>query len=79
MKTNPKALIAALEVVRETMTPWLTAGGRLPVPQGPKTKELKSAQGKGGAKHKIKIGDKMYTYNGTGDTADLKNYTEVPK
>jgi hypothetical protein len=27
--------------------------------------------------HKIKIGNKFYTYNGTGDTADLKNYTEV--
>ena len=31
----------------------------------------------GGAKHKIKIGNKFYTYNGTGDTADIKNYTEV--
>jgi hypothetical protein len=29
--------------------------------------------------NKIKIGDKYYTYNGTGDTADLKNYTEVKK
>ena len=33
-----------------------------------------SAQGN---KHKIKIGNKYYTYNGTGDTSDLKNYTEV--
>lgn len=31
----------------------------------------------GAPKHKIKIGKKFYTYNGTGDTADLKNYTEV--
>jgi hypothetical protein len=30
-------------------------------------------------KHKIKLGNKYYTYNGTGDTADLKNYTEVAK
>jgi hypothetical protein len=28
-------------------------------------------------KHKIKIGNKFYTYNGSGDTANLKNYTEV--
>jgi hypothetical protein len=31
MKTNPEALRGALELIRETMTPWLTAGGRLPV------------------------------------------------
>ena len=30
-----------------------------------------------GNKHKIKIGNKYYTYNGAGDTSDLKNYTEV--
>lgn len=29
--------------------------------------------------HVIKIGDKTYQYNGSGDTADLKNYTEVKK
>jgi hypothetical protein len=34
LKTNPAALTAALNVIEETMTPWLTAGGRLP---GPKT------------------------------------------
>ncbi len=33
MKTNPKALRAALQVIRETMTPWVTAGGRLPAPR----------------------------------------------
>lgn len=33
--------------------------------------------GAAGGKHKIKIGNKFYVYNGTGDTADLKNYTEV--
>ena len=38
-----------------------------------------AAAGGGAPKHKIKIGNKFYTYNGTGDTADLKNYTEVPK
>jgi hypothetical protein len=35
--------------------------------------------GGAGAKHKIKIGNKFYTYNGTGDTSDIKSYTEVPK
>ena len=27
--------------------------------------------------HTIRIGDKLYHYNGSGDTSDLKNYTEV--
>jgi hypothetical protein len=30
----------------------------------------------GGGGHIIQIGDKRYQYNGSGDTADLKNYTE---
>ena len=33
MKTNPGALSAALDVVKETMEPWATAGGRLPGPR----------------------------------------------
>ena len=33
LKTNPDALTAALNVIEETMTPWLTAGGRLPGPK----------------------------------------------
>ena len=41
LKTNPKALKAALEQARQTMQPWATAGGRLPAP--------KAAQGGGGA------------------------------
>ena len=32
-----------------------------------------------GTGHVIAVGDKHYQYNGTGDTADLKNYTEVKK
>jgi hypothetical protein len=32
MKTNPAALSAALDVVKETMAPFATAGGRLPAP-----------------------------------------------
>jgi hypothetical protein len=32
-KTNPAALKAALDVIRETMAPWATAGGRLPAPR----------------------------------------------
>ena len=34
-KTNPAALKSALEVIRETMTPWATAAGRLPGPRVP--------------------------------------------
>jgi hypothetical protein len=33
MKTNPKALAAALQVIKETMQPWTTANGRLPAPR----------------------------------------------
>ena len=33
MKTNPAALSGALDVVKETMAPWATAGGRLPEPR----------------------------------------------
>jgi hypothetical protein len=33
LKTNPAALKAALDVVKETMGLWLTAGGRLPAPK----------------------------------------------
>ena len=32
-KTNPAALRAALEVMRETVTPWITDVGRLPAPR----------------------------------------------
>jgi hypothetical protein len=46
-KNNPAALRAALGVMRETMTPWLTAGGRLPGRTG---------QG-GGAPGTHKVGD----------------------
>lgn len=31
----------------------------------------------GGGGHQIKIGNELYTYNGSGDTADLKNYTKA--
>jgi hypothetical protein len=44
MKTNPKALAAALQVIKETMQPWTTANGRLPAPR--------ATQG-GGGKHKV--------------------------
>lgn len=43
------------------------------------SKSPTSTDGGEAKKHKIKIGDKTYTYNGTGDTADIKNYTEVKK
>lgn len=33
----------------------------------------------GGGGHVIEIGGKHYRYKGTGDTADLKNYTEIPR
>jgi hypothetical protein len=48
-------------------TPFLGVDTGAPPPQG----------GGGGNKHRIKIGNKLYIYNGTGDTSDLKNYTEV--
>jgi hypothetical protein len=44
MKTNPAALSSALDVVKETMTPWLTANGRLTNPRSG------SGNGKSGGK-----------------------------
>ena len=35
MKTNPAALTAALGVIKETMQPWVTAGGRMVNPRAP--------------------------------------------
>jgi hypothetical protein len=55
LKTNPKALKAALEQARQTMQPWATAGGRLPAPR--------AAQGGGGGAQKYKVGD-SFTQNG---------------
>jgi hypothetical protein len=43
-----------------------------PVPGG----EAKPAAAASGA-HRIKVGNKLYDYKGSGDTADLNNYTEV--
>lgn len=54
-RTNPAALRAALGVIRETMTPWLTAGGRLP---GPRTAEAGPAAPKGTVT--LKAGGKTY-------------------
>jgi hypothetical protein len=34
MKTNPAALSGALDVLKESMQPWVTAGGRLPARAG---------------------------------------------
>jgi hypothetical protein len=42
LKTNPAALKAALEQARTTMTPWATAGGRLP---GQKNKQVGNGGG----------------------------------
>jgi hypothetical protein len=36
MKTNPAALVGALEVVRETMQTWLLANNRLKNPRAPR-------------------------------------------
>ena len=59
MKTNPKALAAALQVVKETMQPWLTAGGRLPAPRAaqgsappPPAAKGSATPAQGGAKKK---------------------------
>ena len=56
MKTNPAALSAALDVVKETMAPFATAGGRLPGP--------KATGGANGGPSEHKIGDKKTFPNG---------------
>jgi hypothetical protein len=69
MKTNPKALSAALDVVKETMQPWATAGGRLPAPK-------KKAEGDGKGRIKVKLSDGR---KGTIDAGDFdpKTMTKV--
>jgi hypothetical protein len=54
-RTNPAALKSALGVIRETMTPWLTAGGRLP---GPRTAGAGPTAPKGTVT--LKAGGKTY-------------------
>jgi hypothetical protein len=72
------AAMAGYPAISEKYVDWwkhgaqLARGGKSPAPKT-------DAPHAGGKPHKIKIGDKMYTYNGTGDAADLKNYTEVTK
>jgi len=38
---------------------------------------LEQGGGQGGGAHIIRLNGKRYQYNGSGDTADLKNYTEI--
>jgi hypothetical protein len=64
MKTNPAALSAALDVVKETMAPFATGGGRLPGPRtggaGGGTTYKQTATGPGG--HKIGSNDGGVTW-----------------
>jgi hypothetical protein len=56
MKTNPKALAAALQVIKETMQPWTTANGRLPAPraaQGGTSQRGPAPKAGGNAKHYV--------------------------
>ncbi len=54
-RANPAALKAALDVIKETMTPWLTAGGRLPAPGGA------PGNGKGNTSKTPTAGAKQYS------------------
>ena len=49
MKTNPAALIGALDVVKETMQPWVNAGGRLTNPRAAGAANKGAGAGAGGA------------------------------
>ena len=49
-KTNPAALKAALDVIKETMAPWATAGGRLPAPRAPRASGGTNGAGGGATK-----------------------------
>lgn len=63
------------------------ARGVAPLPQARPTKKSANSPAQSpaqaptqgaSARHTIAIGDKNYAYNGSGDTADIKNYTLVP-
>ena len=55
MKTNPAALTGALEVIRETMSPWLTANNRLTNPRAPQAAGKGSGAPGGGKEIHYKI------------------------
>jgi len=62
-KTNPAALRAALQVIRETMTPWATAGGRLPGPRGTGAANSPASPGGAAPSNTITIHAGGKTYN----------------
>ncbi len=76
-KINPEALTAGLDELNGIAGEFTNPNNRLPSTAGSGRPAPKKPSEN--APKKIKIGDKFYTYNGSGDTADLKNYTEVKK
>lgn len=70
MINSPKQDPENLKAVLNHILPWAQKAQDLGNGPGPH-------QPGGEARHKIRIGAKQYTYNGSGDTADLQNYTEV--
>jgi hypothetical protein len=67
LHTDPDGLIGGMDAMERTAKDVYETGYKHPYGQ---------ESGAGGG-HVIAIGGKHYRYNGSGDTADLKNYTEV--
>ena len=63
----------------EDMVPPPAAAPQAPAPSPGALRDQAQQNAGGGKRHKIRIGKKFYIYKGTGDHADLKNYTEVPQ
>ena len=75
LTTGRNAMKGYPEISPKYIDWWAEAGRRARgIPVSAKSPNIADANKK---VLKIKVGSKNYTYNGTGDTADIKNYTEV--
>lgn len=71
LEATPESLLGGMQAMRRTAdaVQAATRYGAVQTPSPPP----------GGGQHVIELNGKQYRYNGSGDTADLKNYTEVKK
>ena len=76
IKADPESLIGGLEAMRATANTVYESGYKRKMPgkvQPPATPPGQQAAGT----HIIELNGKHYQYKGSGDTADINNYTEV--
>jgi hypothetical protein len=76
LKNSPMATAEAIKVARNSLQTFIDDAAPK---QGGGVVNVVGNSGGGNVvtQHVIKVGNKKMRYNGTGDTADLKNYTEI--